>query len=488
VQLIGNNLDLDRMKNNSRRQLLCFTLAASLLGASLEAIAATSIDPQQAARIDADVQTVMQRADVAGATIAIIEKGQIVYTRAYGLRERERKLPARTDTHYEIGSITKQFTAAAIMQLQEAGKLSIDATLATYLPDAPHAREVTLRQMLSHTSGLPEYLDGPNVDEEATHPATYAQLMARIDGKPLDFAPGSKWSYCNTGYFLLGRIIEVVSHEPYYHYVRKHLLDPAGMKQTFTVADEAKLAGMAVGYWHEHGKTERAPAIDDTWGWSAGGLVSTIADLQKWNQALTGGRIVSKASYALMTTPVTTAQGNSEYGFGLFVDSVEGQPRIGHTGGSNGFTTANEYFPKQDLRIIAFTNDKQNPEPGEIITTAIFNDLYPAIAAEAMRPAAGEDAAVTATAKATFAEVQSGKGEFPQLTARLAAKMKAGLAEHNAKNFSPYGAPTAFTFKGRRADAGLRWFDYLIQFGPGSLLKFGIGLDDSGKIASFSFG
>jgi D-alanyl-D-alanine carboxypeptidase len=222
----------------------------SLLSVTSVASAATSIDPSLAKHIDADVQVVLQHTDTPGATIAVIEDGNFVYRHAYGLRNQEQRLPVTVDTWFEIGSITKQFTAAAILQLQEAGKLHIDDTLATYLPDAPHAKEITLRQMLSHTSGLPEYLDGPDIEQVAVKPATLDQLLARIKGKPLDFAPGGRWSYSNTGYILLGRVIEVVSHETYDHYVKVHLLDAAGMRRTYTVTDEAHLSPMAVGYRH----------------------------------------------------------------------------------------------------------------------------------------------------------------------------------------------------------------------------------------------
>jgi D-alanyl-D-alanine carboxypeptidase len=469
--------------------MIRIAFAISLLYASLAVATADKVGPEHAKRIGADVETILHRTDTPGATIAIAENGRIVYSHAYGLRDREQHFPPTLDTHYEIGSITKQFTAGVILQLQEAGKLHIDDKLATYLPDAPHANEVTLRQLLSHTSGMPEYLDGPDIEQVATKPATFDQLMARIAGKSLDFTPGSRWSYSNTGYVLLGRVIEVVSHESYRHYVQTHLLDPIRMTQTFTVADEAHLPNMATGYRHTDGRIERPLPISETFGWSAGFLVSTVSDLEKWNDALMNGRIVTPADYALMSTSVkTTQQGDAGYGFGLFVDSIDEQPRVGHTGGSLGFTTANEYFPKQGVQIIAFTNNGDNPEPGEMITTAIFEDLYPGIAAAAIRPNPGEDSAVTASLKAVFAQLQSGAENSPQLTAKLNGKMKAGLAKRLAGEFAPYGHPTAFTFRGQRSEANLKWSDYVIRFGPGSLMKFSIGLDSTGKVASLSFG
>jgi CubicO group peptidase (beta-lactamase class C family) len=471
------------------RSVLRFLSALLLLRLSLIATAASApIDDQLAKRIDADVQTVLQRTGTPGATILIAEHGRIIYRHAYGLRDRERHVPATVDSHYEIGSITKQFTAAAILQLQEAGKLHLDDKLSTYLPSAPHASEVTLRQLLSHTSGVPEYLDAVDAAKAIDKPASFDKLMSYIARKPLDFPPGSHWSYSNTGYILAGRVIEVVSHGSYWHYVQTHLLDPAGMTHTFTVAEKNTLPNMAIGYDREHGQIEPARTIAASVGWAAGFLVSTVDDLEKWNTALRSGKIVTPADYALMTTSVKTAQGDTGYGLGLFVDGIDDQPRIGHTGGSLGFTTANEYFPRQGTQVIAFTNFVDNPEPGETITAAIFEDLNPAIAAAAMRPSAGEDPAVTAKAKAYFAQLQAGDQDSPYLAPKLNKKMKAGLAKHLAGEFKGYGQPTAFVFKGRRTDAGKTFSDYVIRFGPGSLLKFGVALDGNGKIASISLG
>jgi D-alanyl-D-alanine carboxypeptidase len=359
--------------------------------------------------------------------------------------------------------------------------------VSTYLPDAPHAGELTLRQLLTHTSGLPDYI-GLVSDEQIAKPVTFEQIMGIVAGKPLDFPPGSKASYSNTGYIILGRIIELASRESYRQYIWAHLLQAAGMTETFTIADEPSVSGMAKGYRHVNGKLERGVVISDSHAWSAGFLVSTVADVEKWNQALAGGKIVSKANYAAMATPEKTITGeNTGYGLGLFVDTVNDQPRIGHTGGTYGFTAANFYFPEQKLRIIALTNNADNPEPGEILANVVFDDLNPGLARDAARPAADEDRAVTAKAKAGFESLQHGTGGGSVFGATLDAKLKAGLAIRMAGQFSPYGAPTAYIFKGRRSDNGKSWSDYLIEFGPGSALKFSIALDGDGRILSIGF-
>ena len=464
-------------------------LLLSLFSVTAAVASPNDLTPQQIARIDADVESILHRYDTPGAALAIAKQGRIVYTNAYGMRDRERHLPTKVDTNFEIGSITKQFTAAAILQLQEAGKLHIDDKLANYLPDAPHAKEVTLRQLLSHTSGLAEYLDGPDIEEAATKSATFEQLMARIADKPLDFAPGSRFLYSNTGNILLGRVIEVVTHESYQHNVQTHLLDVAGMTQTFTIADEKRLPNMAIGYWRKDAKTSPAATISSSFGWSAGFLVPTVSDLQKWNVALQGGKIVSPADYVLMSTPVsTTQQGNADYGLGLAIDSIDEQTYVGHDGGCFGFTTANEYFLKQKIQIIAFTNSGSlSPDAAMAVVTAIFEDLYPDIAAAAATPVAGENPAITRNVKGAFAAVQAGSYSSAYVTDDVNKRMKAGAAKKLSDDFAQFGEPTAFVYKGERSVDGKKRVVYVIHFGPGVVLKFSPRLDSDGKVAGFMF-
>lgn len=448
-----------------------------------------AIDPAVARRIDADVQQVMQRFQVPGAAIAVILDGTPIYSSAYGLRDRERALPVRTDTPFEIGSITKQFTAAAIVQLQEAGKLQLDDPLARYLPHAPHAAEVTLRQLLTHTSGLHEYFDGPEaeVDHLATRPITFKRLIARIADRPLDFPPGTRWSYSNTGYALLGKVIETVSGERYRDYLQRHMLTPLGMTRTFTLADSDRLACMAVGYRHEQSALQRSPYFHPDWSGAAGFLVSTLDDLARWDAALSGGKVVSAAGYAQMKTSFVTTDGKPVgYGLGMFVDTAYGQARIGHTGGSQGFTTADEYFPDLGLRILAFSNlgDKK-PEAGIIMTNLVFAALNPDIVATWERPVAGEVAAVSASANASFGQLQGGT-DYSAFSDDLRGKLGAGIGAGLMTSLGPYGAPTAMVFKGARQGEKGTLYSYVAEFGPGAFIGYTVRLDETGRVAGFA--
>ncbi|HEY1681384.1 MAG TPA: serine hydrolase domain-containing protein [Candidatus Tumulicola sp.] len=474
---------------NVARASAVIALAGALFAFSAPVLAVESTLPS-AGRITSDITSVMQRYNIPGATVVITRDGHVIYTHAFGSSDLATGALSQDDTHYEIGSITKQLTAAAILQLHEAGKIDIDAKVAVYVPSAPHANEITVRQLLTQTSGLPDYLDVTGVD--SSKPATYDQLMASIAGKPLQFPPGSAWRYSNTNYIILGRIIENVSKERYEAYIKRHILEPLGMTNTFTIGDESSIPRMAFGYQLVDGHLSPVRgAISQSYAWSAGDLVSTVGDVEKWSSALQNGRVISPQDYALMITSQPTTQGESGYGFGLFIDSVDDQPRIGHTGGDPGFTAANEYFPKQNVRIVALTNDGNangHPEAGEILTNVAFEAIHPEIAAAALRPAPGEDTAVTAGVARLFTSMQSGREAYSTLAPHLAERFKNQFAALFASEFAPYGAPTAFVFRGKRGEAGKRWFDYVVHFGPGVTLKFAVSFDQAGKITGLSFG
>ncbi|MEZ2348777.1 serine hydrolase domain-containing protein [Terriglobus sp. RCC_193] len=465
--------------------LTCFFLPGYSQSQTLQRPAARWI------KADQDIRTAITRYDVPGASIMVIEHGRIVWTHAYGKRDIQHNLAVQMDTHFEIGSITKQFTAVSILQLRDAGKLKLDDPLSVYLPDAPHAKEVTLRNLLTHTSGLHDYLDGPpaEIDRLAALPISYHDLLSRVAAMPLDFPPGSQWSYSNTGYLLLGKVIEVVSGEPYRDYIQQRILNPLGMRNTFTTADESHLPNMAIGYRHENGVQAIAPFIDPSWGSSAGFLISTPEDLSRWDAALHGGKVVSPASYREMTTAfMTTKNGSADYGFGLFVDSMYGQPRVGHTGGAQGFTAADEYFPEQDTRIIALTNSgDKTPEAGETLTNIVFADLYPSIAANALKPATEENSLVTQAAGAAFRELQTG-ANYMHFSSRLKDKFAHGSGEKFKTSLSPYGPASAAIFRHTRLEGGYQWYDYLILFGPGVSIPFSVRMDQDGVVAGFSIG
>jgi CubicO group peptidase (beta-lactamase class C family) len=307
---------------------------------------------------DATITLLMQRSHVAGATIAIVKDGKILSLRGYGLRDLAAKTPADAHTQYETGSVTREFTAVAIAQLNEAGKIDLDAPVARYVPSAPHASAITVRQLLDNTSGLPPY-GGSDFQTLAHTPTTFAQLMARISDKPLDFAPGTATAYSITNTLLLGRIVEIVSGESWSTYLATHLFARAGMTESATIAQEGTLANMARGYTYAHGQTAPAQSLDDSWVLGSGDIVTTAGDLVKWHQALDTGRIVSAKDLQLLALP----------------DIVQGD--------TFGFDATDAFFPDRHERIVVLTNttnDIVGDSPSEEIAETV--DAPPATAAE----------------------------------------------------------------------------------------------------------
>jgi len=346
----------------------------------------SALDSKTRSKIDADVAALLSRNHTQGATIAIIRDGSTLYTRGYGLSDVARSLPASIHTQYEIGSITKQFTAAAILKCKEAGKISLDAKLATYLPSLPHAGEVTIRQLLTHSSGYEDYTDVPNFETLASTPATFNQLVSTVASKPLAFLPGTQFVYSNTNYLILGRVVEIASGQTWESFVKQNLFVPAGMTESATLAEESQLVDMARGYVYVKGRAMESKPISESWVSSAGGIVSTTEDLKKWGGALASGQIISSADYELLATSAKLSDGtDSGYGFGLRIDRFEGQLRVWHGGNTSGYEGNDQFFPAQNVRIIVLTNTLDGGSGA--IAELIYNDLFPEIASEAVRSA-----------------------------------------------------------------------------------------------------
>jgi D-alanyl-D-alanine carboxypeptidase len=448
-----------------------------LCGAFL-ALAPLAVSAQPAAvastEIDRDMQAAIAQHQATGITIAVIRDGAVVYEHAYGLRDAAQNLPATISTQYEIGSITKQFTAAAVMQLVGSGKISLDAKLADYLPQAPHAAQVTIRELLSHTSGEPEYLDGKDVEAAAAHPVTFDQLMARIAGKPLDFTPGTQWEYSNTNYIVLGRLIEVASGEPYEKYLFDHVLAKAPGANLATMSDEGKLPEMSRGY--ASGKP--APPLDNSWAWSAGNLVGTVGDMIAWDAALSSGEVVPPSAYAAMTTAQTPPGSKIAYGFAFVLDRYDEQPRVWHNGGTFGFRASDQFYPDQHTRIIVFTNDGDCN--ADLLADRVFDDLYPKLAATQMKPATGEDPAFTARVKAVFEGMLAGHMDHTQFTPGANARLTDAVVASAVKQFSTLGTPKQYIFRGCTQQGTTRVCKYRVIFTQGSAVLT-VGTAPDGK-------
>lgn len=302
-------------------------------------------------------------ADRPGASVCVMKDGKVIYAKGFGLASRELKVPNRPGLAYRIASVTKQFTAAAVLALVEDGKVGLDAPIGTYLKELPEAwRAVTVRQLLNHTGGIPNYT------EELSYRARMREdlpglklLQAHVWTKPLDFAPGSQWHYSNSGYYLLGLLIEQVSGTPYGSFLEARFFTPLGLTRTTYGTETAFVPGLATGYG-EGGQPASYLSLNQAF--AAGALVSTAEDLARWTHALHGGKVVNAESLRLMTRPTRTSDGKEHpYGFGLGFRTLAGHRLIGHNGGINGFSSTVEADPEGHTVAVLLFNEEQ-PEVG----------------------------------------------------------------------------------------------------------------------------
>jgi CubicO group peptidase (beta-lactamase class C family) len=284
--------------------------------------------------------------------VLVAKRDRLLINRGYGFADLEWNTPNTPHTRFRIASITKQFTAAAILLLQERGKLRVEAPLKTYLPDAPQAwSDVTIFNLLTHTSGIPDFIRLADFRNFQTLPLRPEEIVAKIRDKPLDFAPGSERAYSNSGYLLLGLVIEKVSGESYAQFIKENLLDPAGMRDSGYDTHATLIHDRASGYTYGPGGFENAPYVDMNLPFAAGGLYSTTGDLLRWERALFGGKILSRTSLEQMTTPF-----RQNYGFGVVIRTLDGDKVIDHSGSLEGVNTELIHGARNNLVVVVLSN------------------------------------------------------------------------------------------------------------------------------------
>lgn len=285
-------------------------------------------------------------------SVLVVKDGHTLIDQGYGSADLEWNIPNSPSTKFRLGSITKQFTAASILLLQERGKLSIDDPVSKYMPDAPAAwSKITIYNVLTHTSGIPSFTGFSDYRTTEWKDTTPTELVARFRDKPLDFEPGSKFFYSNSGYVLLGYLIEKISGQSYADFLQKNIFTPLNMQDTGIDSNAAILPQRAQGYRRTPHGIEHDGYISMTIPFSAGALYSTTGDLLKWEQGLFGGKVLRPESLAKMTTPF-----KSDYAFGLVVRTVNGHKLVTHGGGIEGFNTSLNNYPDDKLTIVVLGN------------------------------------------------------------------------------------------------------------------------------------
>ncbi|GJM30286.1 MAG: hypothetical protein DHS20C17_29210 [Cyclobacteriaceae bacterium] len=326
--------------------------------------------PSKNALADAFIKSAIGEHDP-GAAVLIARDGEVLYEKGFGFANLKKNIMITPETEFRIGSVTKQFTAVAILKLQQEGKLSIDDKLSKFIPDYPRGDEVSIHHLLTHTSGIKSYTDKINFEnKEVTKPI--ASVEAHIESfknDPYNFDPGETWSYNNSGYFLLGYIIEQVSGQSYHAYLNQAFFQPLGMKNTGFHHKGISLKNEAIGYGYKDGKAEIAPDWEMSWAGGAGALYSTVGDLYKWNEAIFNGKVLEEANLQAAFTPVTLNDGEvsqPKYGYGWMINEFRGWNEVQHGGGLPGFLAFHARFPDQNITVTVLTNaqppDQLNPQ------------------------------------------------------------------------------------------------------------------------------
>jgi len=313
---------------------------------------------QLGSELDEMVKDFLRTHHAPGMALCIIQHGEIL-SREYGVADLENSVPVSRDSEFAMASITKQLTAAAILQLAENGLLKLDDDISRFVEDLPRTyRGVTIRRLLNHTAGVRNLQDLGNRYWSQSH--GHIEPKALIDlfrGEPLDFEPGTEYHYSNSGYVLLGAVIEKTSGEPYGDYVRHHLLDRLGIKHMVYPGSLALLEHRVHPYWYNGKAFVNAAYFDASAGFAMGGFYSTAEDLALWTEALHHGRVLSPYYYQLMITPETLLDGKAlSYGYGMDVGSIEGHALYAHAGGGVGFISQALYVPDDDLTIAVMSN------------------------------------------------------------------------------------------------------------------------------------
>jgi D-alanyl-D-alanine carboxypeptidase len=454
------------------------------------------LTPQQIAAIDTIAATVIERKATPSVAIGVARHGRLVFAKAYGYRNLDDKVAADADTMYGIGSNTKQFTAAAIMLLRDAGTLDVDAPIAHYLPGTPHGNEVTVRNLLTHTGGYAEFTELADIDRLAARPVTNEEILETVIAQPLGFKPGTKWQYSNTGFVMLAAIVEKLSGMSYADFLRARIFEPLGMTRTH-YGDEALVeSDRATGYARfAMGEQEHEAHLDYTWLSGAGAIESTLGDLEKWNNAIDRGTLLSESSREMMHAPYKLADGtDTRYGFGLFVQPLAGGKHVVlHGGDTTGFGTQDARFVEDGIDVIVLTN--QEPAAYNAIMRAVYVAVgppAPALPPSTAPPASPAPAASPtpipyakpdgdALARRWLDDAIGGKIDLSRVRASVRASLRLPRNAAALRDLARFG-PRTYRLVNVDRRAPTSTYQYVMQTSTRALL-YVFAIDDDGLIA-----
>ena len=432
-------------------------LVIMLTSTAVSATAQTQLPAALQNKIDKLVTETLSKSGVPSASLAIVKNGQIAYVKAYGDARLEPRTAATPEMRYSIGSISKQFTATAILLLQEQGKLSLNDKVAKFIPDLTRAKEVTIRQLLSHTSGYSDYWPQDYVMPMMLQPVTAQKIMDLWARKPLDFEPGTKWQYSNTNYVIVGMIVEKASGMPLLQFLREKVFAPLGMKGVANI-DQEKLGDTdPTGYLrYALGPLRPAPKEGKGWLFAAGELAMPAQELARWDISIMDGKLLKSASYREFETEVLLQNGlGTHYGLGVDVSTESGHRALSHGGEVSGFTAQNIVFPDDRVAIAVLTNQDASEAAGPIA-----HGIAPLLLAT-------DDPATPQKldqARKIFTGLQHGSIDRSLFTDNCNSYFSEQALKDFASGLAPLGSPLQFTQVHQGLRGGMTLRIYNIQF------------------------
>lgn len=436
--------------------------------------------------IDAYVAGQVRAKSYPGLALTIVRDGKVIFAKGYGRRSLMSEERVTADTPFAIGSVTKQFTCACILMLAEDGKLSVEDRVAKYYPNLTRAQDITLYDLMTHASGYPDYYPLDFVDRRLRKPIAIDQLLAAYAGGKLDFEPGTRWSYSNTGFLLLGRVIEKVSKEPMGQFLRRRILEPLGMKHCVFDPGE-NVAGLARGHTtFALGPMEPAPREGDGWLHAAGGLWSSVSDLARWDLALMEGKVLKPESYRLLTTKRKLQSGKTrDYGCGMGVIDRDGETILTHSGAVSGFLAFNALVPRTKSAVILLTNS-EHLDPASLhrtILTLLLKDQTDKEAPEVPKvrgPSAKE------TALDFFHQMQEGKVDRSKLGEEFSIYLSDERLRSAAPRLKALGEPDKIEVERTTERGGMEVTGLRFTF-KNAVLKASLYRTPDGKIQQLLF-
>ena len=456
--------------------MLKVTSVSVLLASLALPIAAQDLLPvDMRTAIDKAATDIIVKTGAPSASIAVVKDGRLVYAHAYGLANIETKTPATPRMRYSIGSISKQFTTAAVLMLAEEGKLSLDDKVVRWLPELTRANNVTIRQILSMTSGYQDFWPQDYVMPGMLQPATAQDIMAGWARKPLDFEPGTKWQYSNTNYVIAGAIVERVAGMPLIDMLQKRVFEPLQMSSVFNT-DLAPLGPTDPQRYLRYGLGPLRPAPKEGKGWlfAAGELAMTPSDLAKWDISMIDQTVLHPESYREMQKEVQLANGvGSRYGLGVSLSLVDGRPLISHGGEVSGFTAENDVYPDDHAAVAVLTNIDAASAASQI-ATKVANILF---------APTGTESALD-QARKIFTGLQRGQIGRTRFTSNANAYFTETALKDFAVTLQPLGTPTEFTQTRQSLRGGMTLRSYRVVFPKKALRVWTFAMPD-GKLEQY---